>query len=122
MDKHHAVCLFLCAKIHVGFESRGRNREWTLLVDTFNHEILPYQATPITGSCSGCPKILDEYVYCFHNSRPAAALDYKYTREQQYVVHGCKTKSEHRMVCDNYISGSSARPETVTVKFASSKL
>ena len=32
------------------FKNRGRNWEWTLLVDTFNNEILAHQATPITGS------------------------------------------------------------------------
>ena len=32
------------------FKNRGRKWEWTLLVDTFNNEILAHQATPITGS------------------------------------------------------------------------
>ena len=32
------------------FKNKGRNWEWTLLVDTFNNEILAHQATPVTGS------------------------------------------------------------------------
>ena len=32
------------------FKNNGRSWEWTLLVDTFNNEILAHQATPITGS------------------------------------------------------------------------
>ena len=32
------------------FKNKGRNWEWTLLVDTFNNEILAHQATPIRGS------------------------------------------------------------------------
>lgn len=32
------------------FKSNGQNWEWTLLVDTFNNEILAHQATPIQGS------------------------------------------------------------------------
>ena len=32
------------------FKNNGKNWEWTLLVDTFNNEILAHQATPITGS------------------------------------------------------------------------
>ena len=32
------------------FKNNGMNWEWTLLVDTFNNEILAHQATPITGS------------------------------------------------------------------------
>ncbi len=31
------------------FKNNGRNWEWTLLVDTFNNEILAHQATPIQG-------------------------------------------------------------------------
>ena len=32
------------------FKNNGKNWEWTLLVDTFNNEILAHQTTPITGS------------------------------------------------------------------------
>ena len=32
------------------FKNNGRNWEWTLLVDTFNNEILAHQATPIQGN------------------------------------------------------------------------
>ena len=32
------------------FKNKGKNWEWTLLVDTFNNEILAHQATPIQGS------------------------------------------------------------------------
>ena len=32
------------------FKNKGKNWEWTLLVDTFNNEILAHQATPVTGS------------------------------------------------------------------------
>lgn len=32
------------------FKNKGRNWEWTLLLDTFNDEILAHQATPIIGS------------------------------------------------------------------------
>ena len=32
------------------FKNKGRKWEWTLLVDTFNNEILAHQATPVTGS------------------------------------------------------------------------
>ena len=32
------------------FRSNGMNWEWTLLVDTFNNEILAHQATPIKGN------------------------------------------------------------------------
>ena len=32
------------------FKNYGKNWEWTLLVDTFNNEILAHQATPVTGS------------------------------------------------------------------------
>ena len=32
------------------FKNKGTNWEWTLLVDTFNNEILAHQATPVTGS------------------------------------------------------------------------
>ena len=31
------------------FKNKGKNWEWTLLVDTFNNEILAHQATPIQG-------------------------------------------------------------------------
>ena len=143
-------------------KNKGRNWEWTLLVDTFNNEILAHQATPVQGdtkpyyhclealkklagkkneeqtsqvvlhtdqgsvyssqafrqahehynilrsmskvgtptdnaiiealngwikeelyldfsleTAEDVPKLLDEYVYYFNNSRPAAALGYK---------------------------------------------
>ena len=32
------------------FRNKGKNWEWTLLVDTFNNEILAHQATPVSGS------------------------------------------------------------------------
>ena len=32
------------------FKNKGKNWEWTLLVDTFNNEILAHQATPVSGS------------------------------------------------------------------------
>ena len=32
------------------FKNNGRSWEWTLLVDTFNNEILAHQSTPIAGS------------------------------------------------------------------------
>ena len=32
------------------FKNNGKNWEWTLLVDTFNNEILAHQATPVQGS------------------------------------------------------------------------
>ena len=32
------------------FKNNGKNWEWTLLVDTFNNEIIAHQATPIAGS------------------------------------------------------------------------
>ena len=32
------------------FKNKGTNWEWTLLVDTFNNEILAHQATPVTGN------------------------------------------------------------------------
>ena len=32
------------------FKNNGRSWEWTLLIDTFNNEILAHQATPIPGS------------------------------------------------------------------------
>ena len=32
------------------FKNKGKNWEWTLLLDTFNNEILAHQATPIQGS------------------------------------------------------------------------
>ena len=32
------------------FKNNGRNWEWTLLVDTFNNEILAHQATPVQGN------------------------------------------------------------------------
>ena len=32
------------------FKNKGRNWEWTLLIDTFNNEILAHQATPIPGN------------------------------------------------------------------------
>ncbi len=32
------------------FKNKGKNWEWTLLLDTFNNEILAHQATPIAGS------------------------------------------------------------------------
>ena len=32
------------------FKNKGRKWEWTLLVDTFNNEILAHQATPVAGS------------------------------------------------------------------------
>lgn len=32
------------------FKNKGRNWEWTLLLDTFNNESLAHQATPIIGS------------------------------------------------------------------------
>ena len=32
------------------FKNKGRNWEWTLLVDTFINEILTHQATPVAGS------------------------------------------------------------------------
>ena len=34
------------------FKNNGQNWEWTLLVDTFNNEILAHQATPIQGNTS----------------------------------------------------------------------
>jgi len=32
------------------FKNKGKNWEWTLLVDTFNNEILAHQATPVQGN------------------------------------------------------------------------
>ena len=32
------------------FKNNGKNWEWTLLIDTFNNEILAHQATPVTSS------------------------------------------------------------------------
>ena len=32
------------------FKNKGKNWEWTLLVDTFHNEILAHQATPVSGS------------------------------------------------------------------------
>ena len=32
------------------FKNKGKHWEWTLLVDTFNNEILAHQASPVTGS------------------------------------------------------------------------
>ena len=32
------------------FKNKGKNWEWTLLIDTFNNEILAHKATPIIGS------------------------------------------------------------------------
>ena len=32
------------------FKNKGRNWEWTILLDTFNNEIIAHKATPVTGS------------------------------------------------------------------------
>ena len=42
------------------FKNNGRNWEWTLLVDTFNNEILAHQATPIQGSTKPYYHCLDQ--------------------------------------------------------------
>lgn len=39
------------------FKNKGRRWEWTILLDTFNNEILAHQATPIVGSSK-------PYYYC----------------------------------------------------------
>lgn len=39
------------------FKNKGRRWEWTILLDTFNNEILAHQATPIIGSSK-------PYYYC----------------------------------------------------------
>lgn len=72
MEKRHVVYLFLYATIRVrGGEAYEegtkeermdtrteiRDWEWTLLVDTFNNEILAHQATPIPGNSK-------PYYYC----------------------------------------------------------
>ena len=46
------------------FKNKGKNWEWTLLVDTFNNEILAHQATPVTGSNKPyyhCLEVLKKY-------------------------------------------------------------
>lgn len=39
------------------FKNKGRRWEWTILLDTFNNEILAHQATPIVGNSK-------PYYYC----------------------------------------------------------
>ena len=61
------------------FKNKGRNWEWTLLVDTFNNEILAHQATPVTGSNK-------PYYYCLEVLKKLAG---KKNEEQtpQVVLH-----------------------------------
>jgi len=42
------------------FHNKGRKWEWTILVDTFNNEILAHQATPIQGSTKPYYHCLDQ--------------------------------------------------------------
>ena len=61
------------------FKNKGKNWEWTLLVDTFNNEILAHQATPVTGSNK-------PYYYCLEVLKKLAG---KKSEEQtpQVVLH-----------------------------------
>ena len=61
------------------FKNNGRNWEWTLLVDTFNNEILAHQATPIQGSTK-------PYYHCLEQLKLLAG---KKNEEQtpQVVLH-----------------------------------
>ena len=61
------------------FKSNGRSWEWTLLVDTFNNEILAHQATPIQGSTK-------PYYHCLEQLKLLAG---KKNEEQtpQVVLH-----------------------------------
>ena len=61
------------------FKNNGRNWEWTLLVDTFNNEILAHQATPIQGSTK-------PYYHCLEQLKLLAG---KKNEEQtpQIVLH-----------------------------------
>ena len=61
------------------FKNKGRNWEWTLLVDTFNNEILAHQATPIPGNSK-------PYYYCLEALKKLAG---KKNEEQtpQVVFH-----------------------------------
>jgi transposase InsO family protein len=61
------------------FKNNGKKWEWTLLVDTFNNEILAHQATPIQGSTK-------PYYYCLERLK---ALAGKKSEEQtpQIVLH-----------------------------------
>ena len=61
------------------FKNKGRNWEWTLLVDTFNNEILAHQATPIQGDTK-------PYYHCLEALKKLAG---KKNEEQtpQVVLH-----------------------------------
>jgi len=60
-------------------KNKGRNWEWTLLVDTFNNEILAHQATPIQGDTK-------PYYHCLEALKKLAG---KKNEEQtpQVVLH-----------------------------------
>ena len=61
------------------FKNKGRNWEWTLLVDTFNNEILAHQATPVQGNTK-------PYYHCLEALKKLAG---KKNEEQtpQVVLH-----------------------------------
>ena len=60
-------------------KNKGRNWEWTLLVDTFNNEILAHQATPVQGDTK-------PYYHCLETLKKLAG---KKNEEQtpQVVLH-----------------------------------
>ena len=61
------------------FKNRGRKWEWTLLLDTFNNEILAHQATPVQGNIA-------PYYHCLEKLKQLAG---KKNEEQgpQVVLH-----------------------------------
>ena len=61
------------------FKNKGKHWEWTLVVDTFNNEILAHQATPIQGSTK-------PYYHCLEQLKQLAG---KKNEEQrpQIVLH-----------------------------------
>ena len=61
-------------------KNKGRNWEWTILLDTFNNEIIAHKATPVTGSN-------EPYYYC---------LPDKY--QVFYSVRWFETSEENRRI------------------------
>ena len=61
------------------FKNKGRNWEWTLLVDTFNNEILAHQATPVQGNTK-------PYYHCLEVLKKLAGKK-KEEQTPQVVLH-----------------------------------
>ena len=77
------------------FKNNGRSWEWTLLVDTFNNEILAHQATPIQGSTK-------PYYHCLEQLKLLAGKKNEEQTPQVVLRTGqgsvCSSQAFHRLM------------------------